>query len=194
MSRITATAAPTPTAMPPPAPFSPCVSAQLADVAESENDPAVPDHKTPSVTSAFTVLPATSTATEAPTPTLVPLPPPSEGRALVTFVSLLAAPIATLPPPVMLTEVVLANGGLPTPGARPTTASVSLFTTLTATDPATPILPPPAPDVARAMTESLWSTTFWPAFPVPVSTIALPLSASSREVASWKWPPVRSMT
>ena len=101
--------------------------------------------------SALTVLVRTFTATEAPTPTLDPLPPPSEGSAFETLNSVLAAASATLPPPVIVTEAVL---GPATPGVRPTTASVWLVTTFTVTEPATPILPPPAPEVPWVMKES----------------------------------------
>ena len=75
----------------------------------------------------------------------------------------------------IVTDAVL---GPSAPGVRPTTASVSLLTTLTVTEPATPILPPPAPEVAWVMKESDWSTSFWLVLPVPVSAIALPLRAS----------------
>jgi hypothetical protein len=160
------------------------------------NLPAEPLHITPFVTSAFTVLIGTFTATDAPTPTLEPLPPPSEGSARTELDMLVAAPMVTSCPPVMVTDAVLAAsfGATFVSGARPTTASVSMITTLTAIEPATPILPPPAPEVASVTKESVWSTSFWLVLPEPLSAIALPLRASSAEAASWNLPPVRSIT
>jgi len=52
------------------------------EFADTENVPAVPLHDVPSAISALTVLIGTLTATEAPTPTFDPLPPPSEGSAV----------------------------------------------------------------------------------------------------------------
>ena len=169
----------------PVAPFSPCVKAKSPEFADTENVPAVPLHDVPSAISALTVLIGTLTATEAPTPTFDPLPPPSEGSARDWFDSSLAAATATLPPPVMVTEAVLNPA---TPGVRPTTASVSLITTLTVTEPATPVLPPPPPEVASVMNESVWSTSFWLSLPAPPSAIALPACASLTEAASWNFP------
>ena len=58
---------------------------------------------------------------------------------------------------------------------------------LTATDPATPYLPPLAPETAIAPPPWTASVSVWPVPPVPppgVSEMALPLSASSRLAAS----------
>jgi hypothetical protein len=126
--------------------------AESLEVAPTEKIPAAPDQDVPSVISALTVLVATLTATEAPTPTLEPRPPPSDGVARETFDSALVAASETLPFPVIVTEAAL---GPATPGVRPTTASVSLLTMLTVTEPATPTLPPPPPDVPSAREESV---------------------------------------
>src|SRR5690242_5995808 len=93
VSWMTATATPTPTASLPVAPFSPCVKAACTESADVVNLPAEPLQVTPFVTSAFTVLIGTFTATDAPTPTFEPLPPPSEGSARAWFDMLVAAPM-----------------------------------------------------------------------------------------------------
>ena len=91
-------------------------------------------------------------ATEAPIPTLLPLAPPLEGSASETFATSTDAARVTSPAPVMVTF------GAPT--ASPRRARVSEKERLMATEPATPVLPPPAPEVAVA-----WNVSDVPAEP-----------------------------
>jgi hypothetical protein len=98
----------------------------------------------PSVIWALTVLVTTATAAEPPTPTSLPLAAPSDGLAIVTLASALSAVTDTSPAPVIVTEAA---------PPLPTTDSLSLLTMLIRTEPATPMSPPPAPDVAVAKLE-----------------------------------------
>ena len=148
VSWMTATAAPMPIAvLAEVAPFSAWVRAVVADVAPSLTVPATPDHVVLSAIFAIVVLFTTFTATEAPTPTLLPCPPPLDGRARETLSALLTAVIERLPPPVIAIDM------LPTgwPTLIPfTTAWLLLMATFTATAPANPILPPLPPEIASA--------------------------------------------
>src|SRR5260370_42672504 len=85
-------------------------------------------------------------ATDRPTPTLVPSPPPSDGNALAVFDTSASDFRVTSPAPMIVT---FGEPRTP-PVVYPASASVSVNARLIATDPATPTLPPPAPAVAQA--------------------------------------------
>lgn len=191
VSWMTATAAPMPIAvLAEVAPFSAWVRAVVAEVALTLTVPATPDQVALSAIFAIVVLFTTFTATEAPTPTLLPSPPPLDGRARETLSALLTAEIERLPPPVIAIDM------LPTGWATLipfTTAWLLLVATFTATAPAKPILPPLPPEIASARDVLVASMKVWAALPALVSTIALPLRASSRVAATWYWPSVSSI-
>src|SRR5262249_6041227 len=107
-SSATSTPTPIPIAKPPDAaaPFSPWVIAEFAESADTVNVPPLPDHDVPSKIAALTMLVRTLTPTEPPTPALSPSASPC-GFAVARFASSLAAATDMLPPPVIVTLVVL---------------------------------------------------------------------------------------
>ena len=127
--RVTATAGAMST-LPPLAPIFASVIAASAAVALSVTF-AAPVSVAPLSSSAVVVSVTRFRATDAPTPTLVEVTPPAVGSAFTVLAALLAAVIVASPP-VRTT-------------APPTSAVVVWFTTARPSEPATEILPPPAP-------------------------------------------------
>ena len=115
--------------------------------------PAAPLQPVPSLICASAVLLNTLTAEDAPMPALSPLPPSPDGTAVENASAVLVAAMVTSPLPVMA----IAADALTPGSARPITASTSLVMMFTATEPATPIFPPPPPEVADAKEELVWS-------------------------------------
>src|SRR5277367_5714927 len=90
-------------ALPPEAPFSPCVKTVSDDVALTVTAPAEPAQVVPSMIVAVVVLLTTLIPADPPTPTLLPLAPPAEGSARAKFCSLLDAVTLTAPAPEIVT-------------------------------------------------------------------------------------------
>ena len=123
------------------------------------------------------------TATDAPTPRSEPSAATApRGVALATLVVTLAALRLRSPPPSV------------TVAPSRTTASFFNSAMVTPTEPATPVSPPLAPDLASARKWEVASISFC-SLPLPSSSsIALPANASSRVAASSARLPSRRMT
>lgn len=74
-------------ALPPEAPFSPCVNTVSDAAAVTVTAPVEPAQVVPSTIVAVVVLLTTFTPTDPPTPTLLPLAPPADGSARAKFCS-----------------------------------------------------------------------------------------------------------
>ena len=122
---------------------------------------------TPSPIRATVVFWPTFTATDAPTPTSVPTPPPFDGSAFAVFAAALSAFRLTSLLPVIVTL------------GAPMLACVSVVAMLIATEPATPVLPPPAPEVDCAPNVSVSSSPTAAMVASTVTPAAVTSAASS---------------
>ena len=165
---------------PPVAPLSALVRAALSASAVTMKCPALPVTVSPFSISAIVSLSAMLSAIDAPTPTSPPLAPPPLGAAMTMFSVRLCAWMSTWAP-LSVSTVALLGSALS--ALRPTTARVLTSAMLIATDPATPMSPPPAPEVASAWKLSVLSMNFCVALPSLVSSITVPSVALSRVAA-----------
>ena len=183
----TATAAPTPVS--PLAPLRASVDVRCVPTASTVMLPALPPMSAPSLRSAVVSLNIRLSANDAPTPTLSATAPSPAGSALAVLSVVACARTLTAPMPLPRSPP-SASVTSPTTSALVTTAA-----RLMATEPATPTLPPPAPEVelakmlcVRSVRKSSSETSS------DVSTMAVPPRACSRESASWAWVSSRTMT
>ena len=176
------------TATPPAEPWSACVVAPCAAKADRLTAPA-PASDDPSKSSASDRVATMLSATDAPTPTLLPTAPIPDGSA--DTLELVASSLKTATDPSPAAAVVAPETGLTVTVPDAISPTLSLSIRSSPSDPATPTLEAPAPDVADASNRSSRSSS--PAPPGPATSTdagpgavepAIPGDATPRSLCS----------